>query len=289
MAPASLRALLAGLIDYAGLFPPAELPLSDVVTNYRSYLDSPDAWALGRLVLPAARLADLAKLLTADAPVWRVSALVGEDVRADAACILAARSMGRICVDVAELRASSPQDVELAARVLEPVPVVYVEVAVADDPTSLIRAVAGVGLRAKIRTGGTVREAFPTADNCAQFIACCAAHHVAFKATAGLHHPLRGTYRLTYGDDAPRGEMFGFLNLFLAGSFARQGMTAEETALVLVETDLRQFHFDAAGVSWRGHALSMEQVARARESFAISFGSCSFREPIDDLTQLGLL
>ena len=32
------RALLAGMVDYAGLFPPAELPLDDAVREYAAHL-----------------------------------------------------------------------------------------------------------------------------------------------------------------------------------------------------------------------------------------------------------
>ena len=33
--------------------------------------------------------------------------------------------------------------------------------------------------------------------------------------------------------------------------------------------------------------ISKEIIEKSRENIAISFGSCSFQEPIDDLTQLG--
>src|SRR2546422_7259388 len=56
----SLRALLAGSIDYAGLFPPARLPLDQAIRNYARYRTDPAGWMLGRFVCPAARLAELA-------------------------------------------------------------------------------------------------------------------------------------------------------------------------------------------------------------------------------------
>ena len=52
--PASLRALLTNLIDYAGLYPPAALSLDVVEDRYRGFCGSPDAWMLNRLVLPVA-------------------------------------------------------------------------------------------------------------------------------------------------------------------------------------------------------------------------------------------
>src|SRR5438034_7858967 len=56
---ASLRALLTGVIDYAGLFPPAGLPLEQAIRNYARYRQEPESWMLGRFVCPAARLAEL--------------------------------------------------------------------------------------------------------------------------------------------------------------------------------------------------------------------------------------
>jgi hypothetical protein len=70
MAP-SLRALLAGIIDYAGLFPPANLALERAIRNYARHQKTSDKWMLGRFIIPAARLAELApfeKLFEDDPP-----------------------------------------------------------------------------------------------------------------------------------------------------------------------------------------------------------------------------
>ncbi len=53
-----MRALLDGLIDYAGLFPPAALGMEDAVASYATYRRGPFAWMLGRFIVPAARLGE---------------------------------------------------------------------------------------------------------------------------------------------------------------------------------------------------------------------------------------
>src|SRR5271156_4630318 len=53
---ASLRALISGAIDYAGLFTPTGLPLDQAIRNYARYRQEDDAWMLGRFVISAARL-----------------------------------------------------------------------------------------------------------------------------------------------------------------------------------------------------------------------------------------
>ena len=289
MASASLHALLSGLIDYAGLFPPAGLSLGDVVRNYREYRRSRVCWALGRLVVPAARLDELLALLAVHGNRWPVSALVGDDLPSDVARLAAAADSADIVVESAEVRAATVAEVRAAVSALAGVREVYVELPLTPELPMLVQAVADVGARAKIRTGGVVADAIPSVAGCARFIEACATNHVAFKATAGLHHPFCGRYALTYASDAPRGNMFGFLNVFVAAAFARAGMRGDDLEQLLAESSSEALHFDHAGLAWRGQSLSLEDLHATRKSFAMSFGSCSFREPLDDLTKLGLL
>jgi hypothetical protein len=62
----SLRALLSGAIDYAGLFPPAGLPLEQALAKYRQHRAGPEAWMLGRFVCPAAEISQLASTFQYD-------------------------------------------------------------------------------------------------------------------------------------------------------------------------------------------------------------------------------
>ena len=118
------------------------------------------------------------------------------------------------------------------------------------------------------------------------FIAACQRAGVPFKATAGLHHPLRAEYRLTYEPDSPKGTMHGYLNVFLAATLLYSG-EKEPTALeMLDERDPAAFVFDDDGIVWRGKRVSTKEILASRSRFAISFGSCSFGEPIDELAQL---
>jgi len=139
------------------------------------------------------------------------------------------------------------------------------------------------GLRAKIRTGGITPDAFPPIDDVAAFLRACHARGIAFKATAGLHHPLRCVKPLTYEPNAPTGTMHGFINVFLAAAMLDD---AEE---ILLEQDPHAFAFDDDGATWRDRRVSTQDLTTMRRDFAISFGSCSFEEPIGDLRALGWL
>jgi len=85
--------------------------------------------------------------------------------------------------------------------------------------------------------------------------------------------------------------MHGFINVFLAGAFVRsiKGFDMDTTIAVLNETDPKAFVFEDEQVSWRDIVLPIVSLARVREGFATSYGSCSFDEPLADLKALGLL
>ena len=289
MSAAPLRALLAGSIDYAGLFPPAALPLSAVCAEYLAACASAQSWALGRLVLPAHRLAEAAALMPAHGAPCPVSALIGDDLGRDAASIHTAIARGAFDIQAAEARTPTLNAIVDAADAIGTACVLYAEIPLDADPAPLVDGIARSGSRAKMRTGGVAPDAFPDPAQVARFIRCCTARAVPFKATAGLHHPLRGEYRLSYESAAPQGTMFGFLNVFIATALARQDAAAGVVVALLQERDPAAIHFDADGIRWRECFVSTDDMIATRAASVTGFGSCSFREPLDDLHRLGLL
>ncbi|SRR6266404_5481910 len=295
--------LLRDLIDYAGLFPPASLAMAACVANYDAYSRSEWNWILGRFIVPVARLVEFdeafARLPTPTPGTgfknWRLSVLLGSDPVADVAHIrefnsrLASSNSGRRAViESVEVKVASPEEVRRLSGIIPAELATYFE-APLFSCGECIAAMAECGRRAKIRTGGETANKFPAPENVVEFIRLCAAANVPFKATAGLHHPLRSVHRLTYQAGSPSGIMHGFVNVFLAAAFLRAGVEATLAVQLLEERSADAFHFDSDGVSWRQHRLTQPEIAAARRSFAVSFGSCSFTEPIDDLKSLRLL
>jgi hypothetical protein len=168
-------------------------------------------------------------------------------------------------------------------------PGVFVELPLTGDLDGLLAALRAKGGRAKIRTGGLTPDAIPSPAQVALFLEASARAGVPFKATAGLHHPLRAERALTYAPDSPRGVMHGFLNVFVAAAFARRGAGAARLEAVLREEKAAAFVFDEAGLAWRGERVSTGELAETRRAFACAFGSCSFTEPVEDLRELGLI
>ena len=299
--------LLDALIDYAGLFPPASLGMTGAVENYGNYSRSEYSWILGRFICPVARLGEFEKALGAlfgdtgrqhNAAGFRgeLSVLPGADISFDLDRVQefnARFAASPLPVDVeiksVELKVASPEEIARISNIMPEGLETYVEIPASGHQRELIAAVADCGLRAKIRTGGETADKFPVPEDVVEFIRLCAAAGVPFKATAGLHHPLRSMHRFTYQLDSPSGIMHGFLNVFLTAAFLKAGMEPALAKQVLVEQSAGAFHFDSNEIVWRDHKLNVRDIAAARQGFSVSFGSCSFTEPIDDLRTLHLL
>ena len=239
------RALFSRLIDHAPTFPPAQLPLSEGLAEHRRVLASEVGWLVNRFACPGSRLDEL------HGEELRLSVVIdnAEIPRAD----------GRI-----EAVEASGLDPEL---LVDSAPEVYCELPLRDDISFRILQVGELGLRAKVRCGGTV---LPSVPRLAEFVEACRRLEVPFKATAGLHHPVR------------QGDEHGFLNLLAAAVFGD-----EEEALA--EEDPSAFRASAETFTWRDHSADTDQIARIRADLFVGFGSCSAQEPIDGLVELGLL
>ena len=217
--------------------------MQDAVAEDRRARAEPTGWLVNRFVVPASRLAELP-----DADL-RLSVVVDGPTRLDDPRI-----------ESVEVRADLDR---VGGSTLE----VYVELPADAELEDWIPELAARGLRAKLRCGGT---SVPTAARVAAFVRACRRHEVAFKATAGLHHPIR-----TDGEH-------GFLNLLAAAAFG------DEEA-ILGDAQTTSFSLDDGALRWRDRQASASEVARVRRELFVGFGSCSVREPVDDLTALGVL
>ncbi len=294
-AASPLRVLLATAIDYAGLFPPTSLSMSEAVANYAAYRTGPHAWALGRFIIPIARLDEFVAALpapsTSHSP-WPLSALAGPGDPADAidkADAFNQRHQQAALIDTLEFKTATTSSMVAAARLANKRFAIFLEIPLAGGSYEFLLALARLGTWVKIRTGGQTTEAFPHPAALAQFLEECAAARVPFKATAGLHHPIRGLHPLAGEGTGPTATMHGFLNLLLAAAFARGGWNASQLTDLLGEQSSQAFQFGPDSASWNGHHLPTDALCASRTEFLRSFGSCSFDDPIRDLESLGWL
>ena len=288
MPAASARALMAGAVDYAGLFPPAQLPLADALAEYRRALAGADAWMLGRFIVPAVQLPALADAVVRDAHDgrgWTVSAIVREHMDEDAAAVQAFNQRAarlHVGVDTIECRPSSSDSITWLAKTFSPAFTVHVEVGVGPTAPDDLRVVARHQLRAKVRTGGLALAAFPAPASLVAFIESARDVGVPFKATAGLHHAMRGAYPLSDEVGAQSATMHGFVNVMLATATVGERLATTTAAALLTRTDHSALVFDDERVRWGDVELSIDAIGRMREAQCVSFGACSFREPADE-------
>lgn len=297
MLPASATALLTGVVDYAGLFPPAALSMAAAVAEFQAALGGPDRWLLGRFVVPAARLPELSAAITtaltapdsAPRDVWPVSAIVRDRSDADLAAITAFNADGAhhfARVDALECKPGGLDGIDwLGSHAGDGIDV-YVEIAAGPDVDRWLERVGTVGLRAKVRTGGVTAEAFPSPALLAAFLDAAVRHGVVFKATAGLHHAVRGHYRLTYDDGAAAAPMYGYLNVLLATAALRMGRPVDVAEALLQANETTALVFTDDDVRWGDEILPLSQLRDTRVHHLVSFGSCSFREPADEIGAL---
>jgi hypothetical protein len=273
-----LRELLAGVIDYAGLFPPAGLDMTTAVRNYASYLAGEYSWMLGRFIVSSVRLEEFGKAASRylSDKKWKIGILGKPGTWLDESGFE---------VDAIELTAERIKDIQPFAGADT-----YFEVPVTAPPLErMIEAIGRTEAKAKIRTGGLTAAAFPEPAGVAHFQWLCHRAGVAFKATAGLHHPLRGVHPFTCDPESQRGIMHGFLNVFLAAVLIFTGASEQDATRLLEERSPDAFGFDEDSVHWRSFQFTRQQIQNARKSFAISFGSCSFEDPVRELGALGLI
>ena len=271
--------LLEGLVDYAGLFPPASLDLPSAIREYADHRGDQEAWMLGHFICPESRLADILPFgaLFPEESRLSISLLpspgesAAERVRKAVAAFaeFTSRFDGTADLAVVEIRLSSdaPEIQDLRGAALEGADAqVFVEwnphLGDIERRLRMVQQAREQGadtLGAKIRCGGTEASAFPTVHDVARFVRLCTALDIPFKATAGLHHPVR--------HDRDGFTMHGFLNVFGAAALARNGMEDQEALeSIIAERDPAAFRLTDGGFVWRSHAMSEAQVADARRT-----------------------
>jgi hypothetical protein len=280
----TIRALLAELIDYAGLFPPAGLGMVAAARAYERYRSEGHAWMLGAFVVPLARLRELVD--AAPSRRWPVSVLLPSlDVLPTGFGELQVRALEVAPQEPDVIRAPGNRLDEGGTRGAQ----VFYEVPLDDRMEARLDAIVDVGAAAKVRTGGIAPEAFPSVGRLVHFLRACAERALAFKATAGLHHPVRGRYPLTYQRESSSCDMHGFLDLALVSELIRSGRVDDAEAARLLAGTSDHVVPGPTGLRWFGHELSTKDIRTLRRTFFLSFGSCSFEEPVADLMRLGLL
>lgn len=303
-ATASLRALLAGSVDYAGLFPPASLDLSPALANQAAYVRDPDVWMLGTFVLPVGKFEEASTHLAGfDVEhLLRISALgprtenasefhaalqaLADAIRSFSLQHGAFTSISQIEMALPSQPGASVSETTEALLDLH-IPTFWEAIPDEAERTlarlAELRAAGGPAFGFKLRTGGVVASAFPSSVQIARALVSAVEHRVPIKFTAGLHHPVRQFH------SSVQAKMHGFLNVLGAGVLAAEHRwDFLQTAKMLEDENPDSFAFDDDRFSWTEWKIATDRISEHRK-VVTSFGSCSFDEPRDDLRALGLL
>ena len=294
------RALLSEIVDYAGLFPPAQLPLEKAVREYAAHLGEEKAWMLGRFIIPAQRLEELEPHLVIFSEPVRIIAL-GKGGRSEDEYL---KNLNQDLTAIKTFRTAQDATVSInsfEAR-LPPLPVTNAfianvvnqlreaglkqshEFAVDDHLELTMAALAAADAGAKLRCGGVTADTVPAPGQVARFIVAARDAGVPVKFTAGLHHPVRH-----FSDDIQT-EMHGFLNLYIGGMLAHTTNSGwQELTGIIADQSPDAFALTGVGVEWRGRLVRSEDAARLRENALLGQGSCSFAEPVAGLRDMGWL
>lgn len=320
--PESLKALLHKIIDYAGLFPPTKLPLDKAFEIYNKYYPGEYDWMLSNFIIPAKKLDEMSILLKEsyqNDKIYPFSILGSSGETEDEFIsnlknnLLAWKHFiesnnGRVETKAFEVKLPAEliaqQDPDKTAIFIESVSddiiqnidgelSLFFEGILDSEWKTNVKVLAEAiqehndnypnsGL--KLRTGGIEASAFPSPEQVAYTIKTCLDHQIPMKCTAGLHHPVR------HFRDEVGTKMHGFLNIFCAGAIAiRHNISEHEMIKLVEEEDPSAIKFTDECFTWDNYEISIEDIEYSRKALLISYGSCSFDEPIDDLKNLKLL
>lgn len=296
--------LFGRLIDHAGLFPPASLDMVAAVAEYRRARSGPASSIVGRFLVPATRLEELAMVLvttmTAGERPWEIGVVVDTDVGAAVAAAAAFHRELHPGASIVTAEAGLPNGVDdasverlhLALGAIADDVAAFVEVDVTGEPSRIehdVTTAAGAIVRSrrpgglKIRCGGPTPHPAPTPEAVAAFVVSATAGGVPFKATAGLHHPIAV-------HDPSRGVTHhGFVNLLVASALAVDGAPFDLVRAAVADTDRSAFGLSLGGFRWRDRRFPPATLERVRARGLIGYGSCDVVAPIARLAAMGLI
>lgn len=322
---ASFKAFMQEIIDYAGLFPPANLSLDTSIQKYSQYRKSDDSWMLSRYIIPSARLKELNpykdNLLTeGDSFAFSVLGKQTETVSEYKGHLqnvvtslkqFHADHGSHVTTDVLEIKLPREvvfaNDEDLLSEIYETTARHFA--GVKEFPSDIyfegifdknwekeigliLKSLSNynnspateVNVGFKLRCGGVEASMIPSVEQVAFTLNRVRQQNLAIKCTAGLHHPIR------HYDHSVKAKMHGFFNVFGGAMLGyAHDFSDEQMTEVIKEEDPEHYKFTDSGFCWNELEVSTDEIKELREVAVISFGSCSFDEPREDLQKLGLL
>lgn len=322
----SFNIFMNRIIDYAGMFPPANLELQPAFKNYLEYIDSEDEWMMGKFICSmksftsfADKESDVFSMIKDYDSVRCVSFSLlltgGKTAKEFLKSLEADLKLVKEFTENDNNTEVNSFEVKLPDELFDKhntnglktflndsydmlngfdmqESMIFFEPLINDNFEFVFEKLAHNSAEIenkgrfgfKLRTGGITPELFPSTEQVSFALKTCKENNVMFKATAGLHHPLR------HYNDSVLTKMHGFLNVFGAGVLAYSNqLSLKEINDIVKDERAESFMFTDGEFRWNDIPANSNSITNARNEFVKSFGSCSFDEPKDDLKQLNLL
>ena len=296
---------LRSIIDYAGYFPPAQLPLDKALEEFLHF-DNVKGHLCSKFVVPVHELNSLSRLLenrNLGSPVaLSIIGAGGESIEHweqklehDAQLLTKFEKECQNAEILAyETRVPSSNHLEQCVHDLQGFEEIELFLEIpwreAHREQGFIEAIETAAdlqdkydFALKARTGGVHHSAYPELENLAEWIHRSAQLEVPYKFTAGMHEPISHFFGSENSTLA-----YGFMNvLFAVALCLKEDLLVDELRPIIGDCDQESFHFN--GDIWKYHRfeLNSDDLADARTLF-VSFGSCSIDEPLAGLRQFGL-
>lgn len=316
---------MSKIIDYAGLFPPASLELEPAFTNYLNYKNDEYSDMLSKFICPMKLLPRFSEFAVKPENIRAIGSNNIEfsllptggnteneffnALKYDIDNIRLFIDKDKFGTSVNTFEIKIPQDVlsvrntqavkefitkasDILSNAVKSTAVIFCEPVFKDENDKILFYAAEAIAESneencsngfKLRTGGVEASAFPVPEKISQTIKTCFDFKIPFKATAGLHHPVR------HFNDSVNCKMHGFLNVFTAGILLyKYGFETDTVNAIIKDENPLSFIFGESGMKWNEFEASVEEINYGRK-LMVSFGSCSFEEPVEDIKSLNLI
>jgi hypothetical protein len=287
--PAALLELLTHCIDYAGVFPPARLSLTEAWEKYARHLEGGESWIIGSLVSPVDLLLGTESIPEKAAFSLTVIPRRGETEEVWRSQL--AGDLGRVrlflethpAVILSGLEIALPPANDPSSLLEEVLPLLeeyrtFFELPAGERLVERVR-LATMALNhhhnskwgLKLRTGGLDPNAFPTTHVVAEVLAGVRDRQIPLKFTAGLHHPIQ------HWDDNLKVARHGFIDLLMAGLLGHAYHLPRENIEAIVRDEKSSnFTFNDGVARWLDLPLRAEVIRELRPRVS-GFGSWRYR------------
>jgi hypothetical protein len=321
----SLESFMSGLIDYAGLFPPANLPLNEAILNYSKYIRSNYKWMLSKFILPVKLLGRLEFYMNEFTENFPLRLAILAEYSKDEESFI--ESFHLLLKQINTFKSKYNQKVTFEVIELK------IPNDVLDQGLKVIKAFIA-SIRKKIEEQEISLSVFyevPFTDfwnkHFLDTIIAISEDNTKINLsksylsgglkirTGGVEKELfpepfqlaeiiqscvntEVSFKATAGLHHPfrhfnrevDTKMHGFINMFGAGILAKKFNLARQIILeILINEDPNNFNFSGEKFRWKEFEIEFDEIEFERNNFAIGYGSCSLIEPIDDLREVNLL